>query len=68
MTKEGQSVIGLQSGSNKGASQSGMSMGSVRHVSDIKADDMSKEGSSVLGGQVIGFDFLQEHYNKFHLN
>ena len=30
MDKAGQSVIGLQSGSNKGASQSGMSIGGVR--------------------------------------
>ena len=30
MDKAGQAVIGLQSGSNKGASQSGMSMGGVR--------------------------------------
>jgi hypothetical protein len=38
-----------------GASQKGMSMGGVRHVADIRADDMTKEGSSVIGGQVHGF-------------
>ena len=52
MTRDGQNVIGLQSGSNKGASQKGMSIGSVRHVSDIKSDDMTKDGSSVIGLQV----------------
>ena len=35
MDKAGAGVIGLQMGSNKGASQSGMSMGGIRHVSDI---------------------------------
>ena len=32
-------------------------MGGVRHVSDIRADDMTKEGSSVIG--------LQMGTNKF---
>ena len=32
LTKEGSSVIGLQMGSNKFASQKGMSFGAVRHV------------------------------------
>jgi hypothetical protein len=49
--KAGQAIIGLQAGSNKGASQSGMSMGGVRHVADIRADDMSKEGQNVIGLQ-----------------
>jgi len=40
-----------QAGQNKGASQSGMSMGGVRHVADIRADDMSKEGHGVIGLQ-----------------
>ena len=48
----GQGIIGLQAGSNKGASQSGMSMGAVRHVSDIRADDMDKTGQSVIGLQM----------------
>ena len=34
--RAGSNIIGLQAGSNKGASQAGMSMGSVRHVSDIR--------------------------------
>ena len=34
MTKDGQNVIGLQAGSNKGASQSGMAIGSVRCASN----------------------------------
>jgi len=48
----GKNVIGLQAGSNKGASQSGMSMGGVRHVADIKTDDMSKEGMGIIGVQM----------------
>ena len=44
MTKEGQALIGLQAGTNKFASQKGMSFGAVRHVSDIHVDDMTKEG------------------------
>ena len=34
--KAGESIIGLQAGTNKLASQSGMTIGGVRHVSDIK--------------------------------
>merc|ERR1711976_500249 len=49
--KAGQAIIGLQAGTNKCASQSGMSMGGVRHVADIRADDMSAEGQSVIGLQ-----------------
>jgi hypothetical protein len=48
----GKSIIGLQAGSNKGASQSGMSMGAARHVADIRADDMDKSGQSVIGLQM----------------
>jgi hypothetical protein len=48
----GKSIIGLQAGSNKGASQSGMRMGGVRHVADIKADDMDKSGQGVIGLQM----------------
>ncbi|KAM3184807.1 hypothetical protein ACTXT7_007651 [Hymenolepis weldensis] len=44
-------IIGLQAGSNKGASQKGMSIGSVRHIADIKADDMSKDAYGVIGLQ-----------------
>lgn len=32
--KAGQNVIGLQMGSNKGATQAGMSMGKTRHIID----------------------------------
>lgn len=32
--KAGQSVISLQYGSNKGASQAGMNMGNTRHIVD----------------------------------
>ena len=49
--KEGAGVIGLQAGSNKGASQAGMKMGGVRHVADIRADDMSKDAAGVIGLQ-----------------
>lgn len=38
-------------GSNKFASQKGMSMGAVRHVSDIKADSISQEGHGILNFQ-----------------
>ena len=49
-------MIGLQAGTNKYASQSGMSMGAVRHAADIKADDMTKEGQGgvVDDGDVDG--------------
>ena len=36
MDKDGSGVIGLQMGSNKGASQKGMAMGASRHVADMK--------------------------------
>ncbi|KAL8582670.1 hypothetical protein ACOMHN_064580 [Nucella lapillus] len=49
--RAGQGIIGLQAGTNKLASQSGMSMGAVRHIADIRADDMSKEGQGVIGLQ-----------------
>jgi len=48
MSKDSASHIGLQMGSNKGATQSGMTMGAVRHVADIRADDLSKDGASVI--------------------
>ena len=32
--REGRNIIGLQAGSNKGASQSGMNMGNMRHITD----------------------------------
>ena len=39
------------SGTNKFASQKGMSMGAVRHVADIKADDMDQEAQGHIGLQ-----------------
>jgi hypothetical protein len=50
--RAGQTIIGLQAGTNKCATQSGMRMGGVRHVADIRADDLSKEGASVIGLQM----------------
>jgi len=44
-------------GTNKYASQKGMSMGSVRHIADIRADDLVREGSDHIG--------LQSGTNKF---
>jgi hypothetical protein len=49
--RAGQSIIGLQAGTNKCASQSGMSMGGVRHVADIRADDFDKAGQGDIGLQ-----------------
>ena len=49
--KAGQNVIGLQYGTNKLASQAGMSFGGQRHINDIKCDDLSREGASVIGLQ-----------------
>ena len=49
--KQGASVIGLQMGTNKMASQAGMSFGGQRHINDIKVDEASKEGQAVIGLQ-----------------
>jgi len=51
MSKEGQSVIGLQAGSNLGASQAGMSMGGVRHAADIQAGPMDAASAGVINLQ-----------------
>lgn len=48
----GQNVIGLQMGTNKGASQKGMSFGTSRHIADLKVDEASKEGQAVIGLQM----------------
>lgn len=48
----GQSIIGLQMGTNKVASQKGMSFGNTRHIADIRCDDVSKEGQSMIGLQM----------------
>ena len=50
--KAGQSVIGLQMGTNKVASQKGMSFGGQRHIADIQVDESSKEGQAVIGLQM----------------
>lgn len=50
--KAGQSVIGLQMGTNKVASQTGMSFGGQRHIADIQVDESSKEGQAVIGLQM----------------
>ena len=46
-----QGPIVFQAGTNKCASQTGMSIGSVRHVADIRADNMTNEGKGVIGLQ-----------------
>ena len=38
--KAGQTVIGLQMGTNKLASQKGMSFGTSRHIADIKVKNI----------------------------
>lgn len=38
-------------GSNKGASQSGMSMGGVRHAGDIHSDNMDQSSHGVINLQ-----------------
>ncbi|KAK3107834.1 hypothetical protein FSP39_023194 [Pinctada imbricata] len=57
--KNSHGVIGLQSGTNKFASQKGMrgGFGAVRHISDIRADDLSRDGQDNIG--------LQAGSNKF---
>ncbi len=48
----GHGSIGAQMGSHKGASQAGMSMGGIRHVSDMDTGEMDKTGQSVIGLQM----------------
>lgn len=50
--KAGNTVIGLQMGTNKLASQKGMSFGGQRHIADIAVDEGSREGQSVIGLQM----------------
>ncbi|MEH0877109.1 calponin repeat domain-containing protein, partial [Enterococcus faecium] len=50
-SREGAGVIGLQAGSNKGASQAGMSFGAQRHIADIKVDDMSQASKASINLQ-----------------
>jgi len=49
--QEGASVVHLQMGSNKGATQSGMKMGGLRHVTDIRADQMDRASEGVINLQ-----------------
>ena len=49
--RAGESIIGLQAGSNKFASQKGMVMGGVRHINDIKCDEISDAGKSTINLQ-----------------
>jgi len=53
LSREATAVIGLQAGTNRGATQSGMRIGGVRHVADIRADDLSKESAAHIGLQVL---------------
>ena len=46
--QEGASVVHLQMGSNKGATQRGMKMGGLRHVTDIRADQMDRASEAVI--------------------
>lgn len=48
----GQTMIGLQMGTNKGASQKGMSFGTTRHIADITVEGPSKQGQSIIGLQM----------------
>lgn len=55
--RAGDGIIGLQAGTNKLASQKGMSFGAQRHVADIRCDDVTPEGAAVIS--------LQMGTNKF---
>ena len=52
LVRDSSAHIGLQMGYNKGATQSGMTMGGVRHAADIRADDLTKDGAAVIGLQM----------------
>jgi len=54
--RAGEGLIGLQSGTNKFATQKGMKIGSVRHCADIRADVMDKDSQVLL--------ILQSGWNK----
>ena len=44
-SQKSQGVLGLQTGWNKGASQSGMSFGGIRHICEVKVGkEKDKEG------------------------
>ncbi|OAF70136.1 SM22-alpha [Intoshia linei] len=53
----GKSIISLQCGSNKGATQKGLSMGATRTIITDNVGEMSKDGSNILS--------LQSGTNKF---
>ncbi|KAA0184474.1 Transgelin [Fasciolopsis buskii] len=55
--RAGEGIIGLQAGTNKLASQKGMSFGNQRHIADIRCDEMTPEGAAVIS--------LQMGTNKF---
>lgn len=50
-------VIGCIAGTNKFASQKGMSMGAVRHVADIRADEMDQDGQGLVCLQSGNYDW-----------
>ncbi|BHF83732.1 Calponin-2 [Sparganum proliferum] len=55
--RAGHGVIGLQAGTNKLASQKGMSFGAMRHCADTKVEEMSPSGAGICS--------LQMGTNKF---
>jgi len=67
MSKEGQSVIGLQAGSNRGASQAGMTMGGVRHAGDMpveQMDDVSR-GVSKMQPYYQQYPYQQQQQQQY---
>lgn len=50
--KAGNTVIGLQMGTNQCASQKGMSFGQSRHIADIPVEEGSRQGQAVIGLQM----------------
>ena len=52
MSQDSAGVIGLQMGSNMGASQAGMSMGGQRHAADIDAGPMDYRSTAVINLQM----------------
>uniref|UniRef100_A0A8W8LEQ3 Transgelin n=2 Tax=Magallana gigas TaxID=29159 RepID=A0A8W8LEQ3_MAGGI len=58
--KQSHGVIGLQSGTNKFATQKGMRIGAVRHIADIRADDLSQDGQNHIGLQAGSNQFASQ--------
>jgi len=50
--KAGQTIIGLQMGTNQCASQKGMSFGNTRHIADLHCEEGTREGQAVIGLQM----------------